>query len=92
MQTGIYRHYKGNYYLVLGVAKHTETKEELVIYVPLYTHPLGGKALQARPLSMWNESIMQKDWTTPRFEYIGENIPQELSPYTDKQETTGDNL
>jgi hypothetical protein len=39
---GVYEHYKGHLYFVLGHARHTETDEELTIYVPLYTHPDGG--------------------------------------------------
>ena len=39
LTTGVYQHYKGNKYLVLGVAKHSETLEDLVVYVSLYENP-----------------------------------------------------
>lgn len=47
---GIYRHYKGDYYIVEGVAKHSETGEELVIYRGLYDN---GQHLYARPKNMF---------------------------------------
>lgn len=76
MQLGIYQHYKGQHYLVLGVARHSETNEELVVYVPLYLHPNGGKALQARPRAMWDEIVDNKDGVAVhRFRYVGEDRP-----------------
>lgn len=68
MKLGVYKHYKGHLYLVLGTARHTETEEELVIYVPLYELPGAGLPLQARPRKMWDEMVSGK----PRFEYVGE--------------------
>lgn len=53
---GIYRHYKGNLYKVLGLAKHSETEEDLVVYMQLY----GDYAIWVRPMKMWNE-IIEKD-------------------------------
>lgn len=50
---GIYRHYKGNLYEVIGVALHSETKEQLVVYRALY----GEKLLWVRPLKMFIEKI-----------------------------------
>jgi len=50
---GIYRHYKGNEYTVLGIAKHSETLEEVVIYRALY----GEKQIWVRPLSMFDEDV-----------------------------------
>ena len=68
MKSGVYRHYKGHLYLVLGVARQTETNEELVVYVPLYDLPGAGLPLQARPRKIWDEPVDGK----PRFEYVGE--------------------
>ena len=53
---GIHKHYKGNLYKVLGFAKHSETEEDLVIYMALYDDYSGW----ARPRHMWNE-IVEKD-------------------------------
>lgn len=69
MRLGIYRHYKGGLYLVLGIARQTETDEELVIYVPLYERADAGLPLQARPRKNWDEPVDGK----PRFEFYGEN-------------------
>jgi hypothetical protein len=67
---GIYRHYKGNDYLVLTVARHSETEEALVIYVPLA--PKGGKQLTpwARPLAMFNEEVEVEGKRVPRFKLL----------------------
>lgn len=53
LQTGLYQHYKGPQYRVLGVAKHSETEEELVVYQALY----GAFGLWVRPLSMFVEQV-----------------------------------
>jgi hypothetical protein len=66
---GIYRHYKGNGYEVVGLAKHSETLEDMVIYKALYRN--GGTWV--RPLSMWNNLIEIDDKTVKRFEYVGES-------------------
>lgn len=50
---GKYRHYKGNEYEVIGVARHSETLEELVLYRPLY----GERGLWVRPLAMFIGTI-----------------------------------
>jgi len=61
--TGIYQHYKGPLYQVLGVAKHSETEEEHVVYRALY----GEEGLWIRPLSMFTEQIEKDGQTIPRF-------------------------
>lgn len=66
MQPGRYRHYKGNDYLVLGVARHSETSEELVVYRQDY----GERGLWVRPKSMFLETVQVAGRTVPRFEYI----------------------
>jgi len=63
---GIYQHYKGPYYRVMDVARHSETEEELVIYRALY----GEKGMWARPLSMFTETIELDGLTKPRFAYV----------------------
>ncbi len=67
MQTGRYRHYKGKEYLVIGVARHSETLEELVVYRPDY----GDKDLWVRPKTMFLEHVEVGGQSVPRFEYIG---------------------
>lgn len=69
LQPGIYEHYKGNRYRVLGVAKHSETHEELVVYEALYKHDLS--SLWVRPLSMFMESVEIEGQARPRFVFIG---------------------
>lgn len=68
LQLGRYRHFKGKYYEVLGVARHSETGEELVVYRPLY----GDRGLWVRPLAMFTEILERDGKTVPRFEFVGE--------------------
>jgi len=67
VKCGRYRHYKGQEYQVLGVARHSETEEELVVYRPLY----GKGELWVRPLEMFTETVAKETETVLRFEYIG---------------------
>ena len=66
IKLGKYRHYKGNEYEVLGIARHSETLEPMVVYKALY----GDGELWARPASMWNETIEKDGKTFKRFEFI----------------------
>lgn len=68
IKPGRYRHFKGKEYKVLGVARHSETEEELVVYRALY----GDFSLWVRPVSMWNETVERDGKTFRRFTYIGE--------------------
>lgn len=68
LPTGIYQHYKGGKYLVLGVAKHSETLEDMVMYVALYDNDLAN--LWVRPLSMFTEQIEVEGKKVPRFTKI----------------------
>lgn len=61
---GKYRHYKGNEYEVLGIAKHSETLEPMVVYRALY----GERLIWVRPAEMWNETVKKNDMTFKRFE------------------------
>jgi len=65
---GRYRHYKGNDYQVLGVARHSETEEELVVYRCLY----GDFSLWVRPLAMFTEKVVVDRDEVPRFACLGE--------------------
>ncbi len=64
---GLYRHYKGKDYSVLGFAKDSETKEQMVLYVPLY----GDGGYWVRPLSMFTEEVEFNGRVLPRFNYLG---------------------
>ena len=68
IKPGRYRHFKGKEYEVLGVARHSETEEELVVYRALY----GDFGVWVRPVSMWNETVERDGKTFRRFTYIGE--------------------
>lgn len=68
IKPGCYRHFKGKEYEVLGVARHSETEDELVVYRALY----GDFGLWVRPVSMWNETVERDGKTFRRFTYIGE--------------------
>lgn len=68
MKLGKYRHYKGGEYEVIGVAKHTETGEELVVYRPLYADD----GLWVRPKEMFLNSVTIDGVGKPRFEYLGD--------------------
>ena len=68
IKPGRYRHFKGKEYEVLGVARHSETQEELVVYRALY----GDFSLWVRPVSMWNETVERDGKTFRRFTYLGE--------------------
>ena len=61
--TGTYRHYKGNLYEVIGVARHSETEEQLVVYKPL----AGESGLWVRPLQMFTETVTVNGEDVPRF-------------------------
>lgn len=67
IKTGKYRHFKGNVYEVLGVAAHSETGEEYVVYKALY----GEQKLWIRPKKMFLEKIERDGVAVPRFEYLG---------------------
>lgn len=77
---GIYEHYKSTpetrrYYQILGFARHTETNEIVVVYVPLYVipeHP--GLRLQVRPLDMFVEQVVIDGQTKPRFRFVGNEL------------------
>ena len=60
---GRYRHYKGNEYVVIGIAKHSETLEEMVIYKAQY----GDGQLWARPAAMFAETVSLNGQTVRRF-------------------------
>ena len=68
IKPGRYRHFKGNEYEVIGLARHSETQEEMVVYHALY----GDFGLWVRPAQMWNETVERDGKTFRRFTYIGQ--------------------
>lgn len=73
MQLGKYKHYKGQAYEVLWVAKHSETLEDLVVYRALYdSQDFGNNALRVRPQKMFLENILVDGKEVKRFMYMGE--------------------
>ena len=68
IRLGKYRHFKGNEYEVIAIAKHSETTEDMVVYKALY----GEGGLWVRPASMWNETVERDGRVFKRFDYIGE--------------------
>ena len=67
LKVGKYRHYKGKEYEVIGIAKHSETLEELVVYQALY----GERGVWVRPVKMFLEEVEVDGKKMPRFEYAG---------------------
>ncbi|HBN14650.1 MAG: hypothetical protein CMQ46_04205 [Gammaproteobacteria bacterium] len=65
LKPGTYRHYKGPLYDVIGVARHSETEEALVVYRPQY----GERGLWVRPLTMFTETVTVDGQDVPRFAY-----------------------
>jgi len=71
IKPGVYRHYKGNSYEVIGVASHSETLEPMVVYRALY----GDHGLWVRPASMWDEEVEVNGERVKRFAYVdGESL------------------
>jgi len=66
LQPGVYKHYKGNFYQVIGVARHSESEEHLVVYKTLY----GDNSLWVRPLGMFTETVERDGRQVARFEFI----------------------
>ena len=60
---GRYRHFKGNEYEVIGIARHSETEEPMIVYRALY----GEGGLWTRPASMWNETVTRDGVEYRRF-------------------------
>ncbi|HEY9545925.1 MAG TPA: DUF1653 domain-containing protein [Solimonas sp.] len=71
---GVYRHYKGNYYLAIGLARADESDEIVVVYTRLYARE--GLPMSTRKLAIWNEVVSAgAGASVPRFEYVGHSTP-----------------
>lgn len=68
IKLGRYRHFKGNEYEVIAIARHSETCEDMVVYKALY----GDGGMWVRPANMWNEEVERDGNVFKRFTYIGD--------------------
>ncbi len=68
IKPGRYRHFMGNEYRVLYLARHSETLEPMVVYQALY----GEHGIWVRPASMWNETVERGGQRLRRFTYLGD--------------------
>lgn len=66
IQKGIYQHYKGNFYEVIEVAKHSETGEDFVVYKQKYED----ESVWIRPLKMFTENVIVNGKEVPRFKLV----------------------
>jgi hypothetical protein len=76
MQLGLYQHYSGKFYQVIGVCRHSESLEEMIVYRALY----GDYALWVRPKDIFFSMILQDNQQVPRFKFIKalDILPAEL--------------
>ncbi|MBE5802072.1 MAG: DUF1653 domain-containing protein [Clostridiales bacterium] len=70
LKPGVYRHFKGNLYRLIAVARHSETLEEMVVYQALY----GEGGWWVRPAAMWSEHVEKDGYSGPRFAWADENL------------------
>lgn len=68
LKPGVYRHFKGNLYRLITVARHSETLEEMVVYQALY----GEGGYWVRPAAMWDEHVEKNGYSGPRFTFVEE--------------------
>ena len=66
IKPGKYRHFKGMEYHLIGVARHSETLQPMVVYRALY----GEGGLWVRPMSMWDEWVERDGYAGPRFQFV----------------------
>lgn len=66
IRPGVYRHFKGKEYLLVGLARHSETCEPMVVYKALY----GDGGLWVRPAHMWQETVDRENYQGPRFRFV----------------------
>lgn len=69
LKNGIYRHFKGNEYEFVGIAKHSETLEDMAVYRALYAE----RALWVRPVALFADTVERDGYKGPRFVWVREN-------------------
>ena len=74
VRPGIYEHFKGKRYEVVGTARHSETLEAMVLYKALYRGDYPEGQLWVRPAGMFAEEIERDGRRVPRFRYLGEPV------------------
>ena len=74
IKKGLYRHFKGNYYELVGFAYHSEDMSCMVVYRALY----GERETWVRPADMWEEYVERDGQRHRRFEFVSSDIPDEL--------------
>ena len=72
IKSGRYQHYQGKFYAVIGEAHHSETLEEMVVYIALYETKFGSDSLWVRPKKMFLEKVKIEDREIPRFQLIAQ--------------------
>jgi len=82
LQAGVYQHFKGGYYLVLGVARHSETEEMFVVYVPLGVRP--GPRITVRPYTLFFDTVERDEKIVQRFMYVGQSVPMQAKEESDE--------
>lgn len=70
IKIGLYQHFRGNFYQVIGVARHSETLEPLVVYQALY----GSYGIWVRPYDLFFSKVMHNGTEVKRFEFLKENL------------------
>jgi hypothetical protein len=77
LRAGVYRHYSGLLVQMLGVARHSETEEKFVVYVPLSVKD--GPRITVRPYTMFFEEVDVNGSKQPRFEFVGETVEAQIA-------------
>lgn len=73
VKKGIYRHYKGHKYRIIGIARHSETLEELVVYQGFYNDPKFGKnPICVRPVKLFIDDVKINGKQIPRFKFLAD--------------------
>jgi hypothetical protein len=71
VKPGKYQHFKGNFYDVIGIARNSETREEVVVYKALYSdREFGDNSLWVRPKKMFLEKVVHEGKEIPRFRFV----------------------
>ncbi|MCJ8272693.1 MAG: DUF1653 domain-containing protein [Psychrosphaera sp.] len=79
VEQGLYKHFKGQFYQVIAVAKHSETQEQHVVYQPMY----GERGIWIRPLTMFDETITREGQTFKRFAPASDEEKQQFAAEQD---------